>query len=143
MLLCGFTLRKKGTKAVTVTVFFWKKVQLCTIIPPKKVHFSTLKVHQWYILVPFEKMLPRWQRLYLLVCECWSVWRRLTRAPVASLESSRWWVAGRKLGLSAVTVSFIHHVSFLYLSTSASAIPLSSELREELRFIFLSVVMES
>lgn len=46
-------------------------------------------------------------------------------------------------GEEAVTVSFIYHVSFLYLNMSASAIPLSSELREELRFIFLSVVMES
>lgn len=44
--------------------------------------------------------------------------------------------------VSAVTVSFIHHVSFLYLNMSASAIPMSSKLREELRFIFLSVVME-
>lgn len=38
--------------------------------------------------------------------------------------------------VSAVTVSFIHHVSFLYPNLSASAIPVSSKLRKEAEFYF-------
>ncbi len=46
-----YTLRNKGTKAVTGAV------------PFQKVHFR-------YKHVPFEKVLPQWQLLYLYFWEC-------------------------------------------------------------------------
>lgn len=68
----------------------------------------------------------------------WVLWRYVMRLYVTGVGEE----ADLGNDASAVTVSFIHHVSFPYPNPSASAIPVSPKLREEPSFIFLSVVMQ-